>query len=199
MMKGIETSLVRPQERPAVQTDAAAHHFTESSLRESVIEHLFIGELLRSLWCCGIRDIEVLRPDVDRGGYDLVVEANGVVRHIQLKASHRLARRARFDIHRNLSMKPSAAVVWIRFDSETLDIGPFHFFGARPGQPIPPLGEKPVRSTRANRQGIKVIRKRHLSVEKARFVSFQTIDEIASVLFGNPSGPQPFAATHDEP
>lgn len=29
--------------------------------------------------------VEVIRPDVDAGGYDLVLEANGRVRHVQLK------------------------------------------------------------------------------------------------------------------
>ena len=157
---------------------------------ESLIEHLFVGELLRSLWRSGTRDVELLRPDVDRGGYDLVVEANGFLRHIQLKASHRLARRAHFDIHRNLMEKPSAAVVWIRFEPETLEIGPFHFFGDQPGQPIPHLGEKLVRHTRANSEGIKGFRRNHFSINKTRFISLPTIDEVASALFGSKRGPQ---------
>lgn len=34
-------------------------HYMESSLREKVPEYLFVGELLRALWCRGIRYIEV--------------------------------------------------------------------------------------------------------------------------------------------
>ena len=49
-------------------TDSA--HFLESALREKVIEHLFVGDLLRCLWRQGTRDIEILRADVDRAGYD---------------------------------------------------------------------------------------------------------------------------------
>ena len=51
-----DTLLVDTAGRPA------SVHSTDSSLREKVIEHLFVGELLRSLWRKGVRDIEVLRP-----------------------------------------------------------------------------------------------------------------------------------------
>jgi hypothetical protein len=41
------------------------------------------------MWRNGARDIEVLKSEVDRGGYDVVLESNGVIRHIQLKSSFR--------------------------------------------------------------------------------------------------------------
>jgi hypothetical protein len=63
--------------------------FLYSSLREKILEHLFIGELLRCLWRFGRRDIELLRAEVDFRGYDLALECNGCLRHIQLKSSHR--------------------------------------------------------------------------------------------------------------
>lgn len=62
-------------------------HTLNSSYREILIEHLFIGEIMRRLWLKGITQFEVLQPQVDDSGYDLVIEANGVVRHIQLKSS----------------------------------------------------------------------------------------------------------------
>ena len=76
-------------------TDSA--HFLESGLREKVIEHLFVGDLLRCLWRRGSRDIEVLRAEVDRAGYDLVLESNGVLRQVQLKASYLGARTSNTD------------------------------------------------------------------------------------------------------
>ena len=66
-----------------------AHHTTHSSYRETLIEHLFLGELMRSLWLQRVTQFEVLRPQVDDSGYDLVIEANRVTRHIQLKSSFR--------------------------------------------------------------------------------------------------------------
>jgi len=77
-------------------------HFLESGLREKVLEHLFVGDLLRCLWRKGVRDIEVLRAEVDRAGYDLVLECNGVLRHVQLKSSHRSAKTRDVKIHVNL-------------------------------------------------------------------------------------------------
>ena len=44
-------------------------HYSESSARENLIEHVFLGELLRGLWRKDVRDLEVLRPEVDSGGY----------------------------------------------------------------------------------------------------------------------------------
>jgi hypothetical protein len=69
-------------------------HYAESSARENLIEHVFLGELLRGLWCKNVRDLEVLRPEVDSGGYDLALEFRGLTRHVQLKSSYRGAQRA---------------------------------------------------------------------------------------------------------
>jgi hypothetical protein len=100
-------------------------HFVQSSLREKVLEHLFVGELLRSLWRKGRRDIEVLRAEIDYTGYDLVIECNGVIRHIQLKSSHRRATTRAVNVSLSLSNKPSGCVIWLYFDEETLELGPF--------------------------------------------------------------------------
>lgn len=62
-------------------------HFRNSSLRESLIEHLFIGELLKYSWRRGDFSFEVSKPEVDNSGYDIVLEANRIIRHVQLKAS----------------------------------------------------------------------------------------------------------------
>jgi hypothetical protein len=66
-----------------------AAHFADSSARENLIEHVFLGELLRGLWRKSVRDLEVLRPEVDSGGYDLALEFRGMTRHMQLKSSYR--------------------------------------------------------------------------------------------------------------
>ena len=43
-------------------------HSVHSSAREKVLEHIFIGALLRTLWCAGAHNIEVLgrRKDQQR-------------------------------------------------------------------------------------------------------------------------------------
>jgi hypothetical protein len=69
--------------------DSASAHFLLSSYREAVLEHLFVGDLLRVLWKAGPVRADVMKPQVDDAGYDLFIEANGVARHVQLKGSFR--------------------------------------------------------------------------------------------------------------
>lgn len=49
-------------------TDQTSAHFLHSTLRERVVEHVFVGEALRLLWQLGITDVEVLRSEFDAGG-----------------------------------------------------------------------------------------------------------------------------------
>ena len=86
-------------------------HYSESSARENLIEHVFLGELLRGLWRKNIRDLEVLRPEVDSGGYDLALEFRGLTRHVQLKSSYRGARRAEVTASVKLLERPSACIL----------------------------------------------------------------------------------------
>lgn len=48
--------------------EAADPHFLYSTSRERIVEHVFVGEMLRRLWQCGITDVEVLRSEFDAGG-----------------------------------------------------------------------------------------------------------------------------------
>src|SRR5205823_2601130 len=104
---------------------AMAVHSVHSSYREKLLEHLFIGEVLRYLWRQGITTAEFLRPEVDSGGYDLVIACNTVIRYIQLKSSHRGASTSKQNVNIRLADKPSGCVVWVVFEEETLACGPF--------------------------------------------------------------------------
>jgi hypothetical protein len=64
-----------------------AEHSLHSSQREALLEHLFSGEVMRQLWLLGIFNLEVLKPEVDYSGYDLVFETGPIVRHVQLKST----------------------------------------------------------------------------------------------------------------
>jgi hypothetical protein len=162
-------------------------HSTKSSLREKLLEHIFIGDLLRCLWRQGIGDIEVLRAEVDRGGYDLVLEANrSVLRHVQLKSSFRGATTDEVGISLNLAAKPSGCVLWIEFDRASLELGPFLWFGGAPGSPLPPLGAKVGKHSKANSLGQKKARPGIRMVSRKRFTILSSIDEVAGALFGAP-------------
>jgi hypothetical protein len=52
-----------------------------------LLEHLLIGELLKHSWLHHGAELEVSQPVIDRSGHDVVLEANGITRHVQLKAS----------------------------------------------------------------------------------------------------------------
>lgn len=160
-------------------------HTLNSSYREILIEHLFVGEIMRRLWLLGITQFEVLKPQVDDSGYDLVIEANGVVRHIQLKSSFDAAATGQVKASLKLALKPSACVIWVRFDPETIKLGPFLWFGGAPGLPIPDLASfKVAKHTRANAQGIKQARPNQRSIPRSSFESIPDYDALVTRLFG---------------
>lgn len=156
-----------------------------SSYREILIEHIFVGEIMRRLWLRGIPQFEVLKPQVDDSGYDLVLEANGFVRHVQLKSSFDAAATAQVKASLKLAAKPSACVIWVRFDPKTMNLGPFLWFGGMPGEPIPDLvGLRVAKHTRANSKGVKKERPGQRSIPKARFEKLMSYDALVTRLFG---------------
>ena len=160
-------------------------HYLNSSYREKLIEHLFISELLKVSWRAGTCSLEVAKPEVDYQGYDLVAEENGVIRHIQLKASSLNARTSRQKVHIGLASKPSGCVVWIYFDERTLELGPFLFFGGAAGQPLPDVsGLKVARHTKGDARGVKAERPAVRVVNKGQFVRYGSIEALYGVLFG---------------
>ena len=64
-------------------------HYAESSARENLIEHVFLGELLHGLWRKNVWDLEILRPEVDSGGYDLALEFRADPSHAAQVELHR--------------------------------------------------------------------------------------------------------------
>lgn len=168
-------------------------HSTNSSNREKLLEHLFIGEVLRYLWKADITDAESLRPDVDSRGYDIVLGCNGCFRHIQLKSSYRGAKTARQKIHIALADKPSGCVIWLIFDEETLQLGPFLWFGDSPGRSLGDLSNYPIaKHTKGNAQGVKAERPSHRVIPKGHFQVIESIPELIEKLFG-------IACTRDNP
>ncbi len=160
-------------------------HYLESSFREKLIEHLFIGELLRLSWSTEDYSLEVSKPEVDASGYDLIAEANGVIRHIQLKSSYIGSSTSRQKVNVALARKPSGCVVWIFFDKANLNLGPFLFFGSNPKKSLPDMSAfKTAKHTKGNAQGYKSERPNIRVVNKGSFVKFFTIKEIYEVLFG---------------
>src|SRR5258706_8212102 len=123
--------------QPSVARIEASAHSSDSSLREQALGHVFLGQLLTFMWQSGARDIEVLKSEVDRGGYDLVLEANGIIRHVQLKSSFRGSKVREVDVSTKLLCKPGGCGLWVEFDSDSLWIQRFYWFRGKAGTALP--------------------------------------------------------------
>jgi hypothetical protein len=109
-----------------------------------------------------------------------------VLRHVQFKSSHRDASTRDVTVHVNLAKKPSGCVIWIVFDTDTLKLGPFLWFGGSPGQPLPPLGERVARHAKGDSTGRKCPRPNLRVVGRNQFKELSNIDRVAIELFGVP-------------
>jgi hypothetical protein len=161
-----------------------ANLYLHSSFREKLLEHLFISELLKKSWITGRCDIEVAKSEVDSKGYDLIIEAQGVIRHIQFKSTIVGGRTSVQNINTALSQKPSGCVVWIFFDEKTLALDHFLFFGGDPGEKLPSLGDKASRHVKGNAEGIKSERPSMRVVKKSACMRINTFYELYEKLFG---------------
>jgi hypothetical protein len=138
----------------------------------------------RWAWRKNVRDLEVLRPEVDSGGYDLALEFSGLTRHVQLKSSFTGARRAEITASVRLLDRPSACILWIFFDPDTLLLGPFLWFGGVAGEKIPPFGDRIAKHTKPNAMLEKADRPAHRVIPKRRFAKLETIEDVIQKLIG---------------
>ena len=161
------------------------NHYLHSLFREKLIEHLFISELFKHSWTNEDFSLEVSKPEVDNQGYDIVAEANGVIRHIQLKAAYRGSSTRQQKLHSALAQKPSGCIIWIYFDQDTLELGPYLYFGGSAGDPLPDTTDlKTAKHTKANAEGIKAERPAIRIVSKNKFSLLSSVDELYEKLFG---------------
>lgn len=171
--------LVSGKHRSAVAR-GLTHH---SSQREKVFEHLFLSQLGLELIALGVSH-EVLHGEVDDHGYDLAIEAGGILRHIQLKVTILGGARTDVGIHTRLADKPSGCVIWLVFDPVARDFQAIRWLGGKPGTGLPDLGSKVGRHTRANSAGIKASRPAIRVVPESRFDQLEDFAHLADRLFG---------------
>ena len=159
-------------------------HSEHSSLRERIVEHVFVGDVLRNLWAHGVYDVEVLRSEFDAHGYDVVLSRGKLVRHVQLKASI-ADKPTDVSVARALADKPSGCVVWIKVSLDLKTMGPYFWYGGRPGEPLPAIDhlDPPLRATH-NKDGERPERKNHRSVRGSVFKPLATLEDVIGELFG---------------
>lgn len=143
-----------------------------------------MAELLKLSWLQYDCALEIAKPEVDNSGYDLIAESGGIVRHIQLKTSVIGGTTASQKVHLRLAEKPSGCIVWIYFDEKTLCLGPFLFFGADAGQPMPCIVDRKIaKHVKGNKDGTKAERPNIRVLPKSSFERIKSIDEVYSRLF----------------
>lgn len=158
--------------------------FRFSSYREHVLEYQLVGEILRELWLRHAYAVEVLRAEVDAASYDVVLEHQTVVRHIQFKATRADGKRASVGVNIKLREKPSGCVIWFHFAQDTMrPTGPFYWLGGLPGTPLPDLGSKLGRHAKGDARGHKALRENIREIPKRGFVLVHTIAELTTRFF----------------
>ncbi len=158
-------------------------HFLQSTLRERIVEHVFVGDALRRLWQRRVTNVEVLRSEFDAGGYDLVMSQRTTVRHIQFKTAVVGSEGSAIKANLKLGEKPSGCILWILVTTE-LDLQSYLWFGGSPGQPLPNItGMKVAKHAKANSQGVKAARPDHRLIPRRLFERLGSIDEVLDHLF----------------
>ncbi len=160
---------------------------TDSSYYEKLVEHLFISDILETTWLNGQNKIEVARAEIDNSGYDLVLECNGFIRHVQLKCSAITSSTANQKINIKLADKPSGCVLWIVRDIDKTT-GKFNlkylFFGADAGGKLPELSSfKTARHSRGNAEGAKGLRPNIRTIPKGQFNKLPNTKSLIKKLF----------------
>lgn len=178
------------------ESDAARSGFTaqqlqnhHSSLLAKTLEYRLLADLTAHLMRSGTV-YDVLRGDVDHMGHDVVVEANGVLRHIQLKVKVRGGKTDAIKASLKLGDKPSGCIILIHYDPDTLEIGPFGWFGDAPGEPLPDLGDKIAQHSKRDGDRVRGERPGQRVVSVRRFEMLPDIATLAERLFGTGSNDQ---------
>jgi hypothetical protein len=154
-------------------------------LRELIIEHMLIGEMLRECWVRGVTDVEVLRSESDSFGYDLVIARGDVVRHVQLKSSRLGGKTREIKVGIALASKPSACVLWAVV-TDDLKLDHFLWFGSSPGLPISELTDlKVAKHTKGDSSGKKNERPAHRVLTMSRFERLDSLGEVLERLLGS--------------
>jgi len=162
-----------------------AKQYLLSSYREMLLEHLFIGDILKTAWK-NDRHVEVLKPQTDDAGYDIVLGCEGVYRHIQLKTKKSTAKARSINLNIALATPDkSGCVIWIVFDEDTIDLTHFLWFGNAPGNPLPEIENMQVaKHNKGDSKGVKKERPNIRVVKQSMFEALPDIDAVISRLFG---------------
>ncbi len=176
---------------PTLSSDWITALSTYSSTREKILEHRFIADVTSELWRRGVFDFAVSHSEVDNSGYDVIIEAIGVTRHIQLKAMQIGGARREFGLQLRLGDKQSGCVVLMLHNPMTLTVEQYRLFAGNPGETLPPLGDRMVRHTKGDATGRKAERPALRNIALTSFQPVSNVVELVDALFGKVPLPEP--------
>ncbi len=159
---------------------------THSTFYEQLIEHLFISEVLQEMRFRFDQWPEILKAEIDASGYDIVIESNKIIRHIQLKTSIINAAKTSVNLNTALSEKPNGCAIWIEWllNAQNRIEMKYLFFGNPPGQSLPDISTHAVgKHSKANALGEKSKRPATRVVKKTEFARIDNITELVKRLF----------------
>ncbi len=159
-------------------------HTFQSSHREHILEHYFVGEVLRYIWKHHRDECppEVTYSDVDNCGYDIIIEWRLVTRHIQLKSTVRPDSPIR--VNTSLIRKRCGCVVLMECNDDLAQVT-FAWLGNSPEIQLS-LPYKPAKHTRANSDGVKRESISAVKVPRGAFVRLSNVQDLVERLFPLP-------------
>ena len=163
-----------------------------STYRAHLLEYELLSDLLKDAWFRRGEPLEILRAELDFSGFDVALECSGILRHVQLKASHKRSKTANQKLNIALSDKPSGCVVWTVAsawrEEEPIDLQVHYLvFGGGPGEPLPSLADYRVaKHTKADTKGVKAERAAIRLVPKGAFHRITSVAALSDWLFGPP-------------
>jgi hypothetical protein len=157
-----------------------------SHYRENLLEHVFISEVLQECAFARRQKVEVLRPEVDDGGYDIVLQLGPIIRHVQLKSRFSAAKGRSVPVNANLERHLGGCVVWLFWevdpDSKRSRLT-YRWFGNGPRRRTKALPERAALHPKTG-----AIRPNVRTLKWGDFEEVPTTSELVVRLFGRAPG-----------
>jgi hypothetical protein len=160
-----------------------------SSHREQLVEYALLAELLQDAWLRRGQRMDVLRADVDAAGYDVVLQCQRVMRHIQLKSTVDGGKTVKQKVHTALMDHASGCVIWVVLEPGEKWRARMKYLvlGGTPGTALQGLDSYPVAThTKGNAQGVKAERPFIRVVPIKAFTHISSTTALSDWLFGPP-------------
>ena len=152
--------------------------YQESLFHEKMLEYAFLSEILQVAWLQR-QVVNILRYEVDNAGYDLVLECEGVSRHVQLKSSKSGTKSNSVTVNAKLDAKPGGCVVWLFYDDTSGKLSSYRFFGEKDPEKCPNIGCKLGENTISHKSN-----PNKRQINKSRFCAGSTdFKELFKILF----------------